>query len=40
MLDLKLKDIPQTVYKAIKALKDNIPKFGYFNHTHGKVEKQ
>ena len=29
MLDLKLKDIPETVYKAIKAL-DDI-KFGFLN---------
>ena len=34
MLDLKLKDIPQTVYKAIKAL-DNI-KFGFLTiHAQG-----
>ena len=34
MLDLKLKDIPQTVYKAIKAL-DDI-KFGFLTiHAHG-----
>ena len=31
MLDLKLKDIPETVYKAIKALNDI--KFGYSNHS-------
>ena len=34
MLDLKLKDIPQTVYKAIKAL-DDI-KFGFLTiHAQG-----
>ena len=32
MLDLKLKDIPQTVYRAIKALKDI--KFGFIT-IHG-----
>ena len=36
MLDLKLKDIPQTVYKAIKAL-DNI-KFGFLT-IHGQGGK-
>ena len=37
MLDLKLKDIPETVYKAIKAL-DNI-KFGYLT-IHGQGGKK
>ena len=37
MLDLKLKDIPQTVYKAIKAL-DDI-KFGYLT-IHGQGGKE
>ena len=37
MLDLKLKDIPQTVYKAIKAL-DNI-EFGYIT-VHGQGGKE
>jgi len=37
MLDLKLKDIPQTVYKAIKAL-DDI-KFGYIT-IHGQGGKE
>ncbi len=37
MLDLKLKDIPQTVYKAIKAL-DDI-KFGYLT-VHGQGGKE
>ena len=37
MLDLKLKDIPQTVYKAIKAL-DNI-NFGYLT-IHGQGGKK
>ena len=36
MLDLKLKDIPETVYKAIKAL-DNI-KFGFIT-IHGQGGK-
>ena len=37
MLDLKLKDIPQTIYKAIKAL-DDI-KFGYIT-IHGQGGKE
>ena len=36
MLDLKLKDIPNTVYKAIKALEDI--KFGYLT-MHGQGGK-
>ena len=36
MLDLKLKDIPETVYKAIKALNDI--KFGYLT-IHGQGGK-
>ena len=36
MLDLKLKDIPQTVYKSIKALNDI--KFGYLT-IHGQGGK-
>ena len=38
MLDLKLKDIPETVYKAIKAL-DDI-KFGFITMYMAKVAKQ
>ena len=37
MLDLKLKDIPQTVYKAIKAL-DSV-KFGFLT-IHGQGGKE
>ena len=37
MLDLKLKDIPQTIYKAIKALNDI--KFGYLT-IHGQGGKK
>ena len=37
MLDLKLKDIPETVYKAIKALNDI--KFGYLT-IHGQGGKK
>ena len=37
MLDLKLKDIPQTIYKAIKALNDI--QFGYLT-IHGQGGKK